>query len=268
MFEDAIKDPPLVAPLNHRVFIPIKALSERCHGKNWATLHGKPLWRIAVCRALSIFRQVVVDTDDLNILDGEAYRPWVRQLKDLDEPATWDERLIIIPRHPSLLRPDTNGNDLYKYWDDIAPPEDPTVNQLYCTAPFVHSSEIRWALYRLSECQGDLSAATPGNTMHDFTWTWDGYQMKRQYEGLPRSQDINGRLIESTAFYTTMRNQDHRTPDLKTAVLDVNSSISGLDINTEQDLYIAQAVASRMINDGDDSGNGDFSDFRRAWLAA
>ena len=254
MFEHLMHSPTTDNP-GHRVFIPVKAVSERCPDKNWAQLGpgSRPLWARAVVQALKVFQHVAVDTDDLRILDHPQLQQYIVTHADLDNPKVWERRLIIFPRHPSVLGAQTNGVDLYRCWDDLAPEADSYIAQWYCTCPFQATKAVQWALHRLENTEPEvIDAVCLGRWVNEFTWTVDHQHRqppKRDYQGLPRSQDLLQRLQETTGFYVTRRGCDHRTPDGRTVVLAVETALEALDINTEDDLFICQAVEAQAARD-------------------
>lgn len=245
VFSHILKTSPAYKPDNAQpaiCYIPVKATSLRCPGKNHAKIGGHPIWHIAVARALRVFDKVVVDTDDLEILDDPALAEHRESLNDFNGP---HGRLAIIPRHPSCLAPSTNGNDLYKVWDSYTP-QGHLVAQFYVTCPFIHTTTLAQCWQQAST--PTLQAATVCRQVYEFVWEYEEKTdwFVPNYTGLPRSQDLAPRIVETTAIYITKKDCDTRTPLDHTGLTFIDCSVQALDINSLSDLLIAQSVGNAL----------------------
>lgn len=207
-------------------FIPIKANSERVPGKNLRILNGKKLYQY-ICehvKQADVFDDVYIDTNSAEI-------------------ASYAEKMgfHVLKRKPELAQNTANGNDLLVYHYRLYPEYD-YYFQLFATAPYLQPETIRKCFDRLttSEVYDSVFTATEN---HGFYWL-NHTPINYRPSVLPRSQDMLPVIEESTGLYGIKREslEKYRCRIGKLPCIYAVSKFEAVDINTEEDLKIAEFV--------------------------
>lgn len=213
-------------------FIPIKANSERVPGKNFRVLNGKKLYQY-ICehvQSANIFDDVYVDTNSEEIAD---------YAKSMN--------FHVIDRKPELAKNTANGNDLLVYHYETFPDYD-YYFQLFATAPYLQPDSIKACFNTLISSE-EYDSCFTATENHGFYWL-NGMPMNYRPGILPRSQDMAAVIEESTGLYGICRDslQRYRCRIGKKPYIHTISKFEAIDINTEEDLRIAEFVGKVIYN--------------------
>lgn len=213
-------------------FIPIKANSERVPGKNFRVLNGKKLYQY-ICehvQTANIFDDVYVDTNSEEIAD---------YAKSMN--------FHVIDRKPELAKNTANGNDLLVYHYETFPDYD-YYFQLFATAPYLQPDSIKACFNTLISSE-EYDSCFTATENHGFYWL-NGMPMNYRPGILPRSQDMAAVIEESTGLYGICRDslQRYRCRIGKKPYIHTISKFEAIDINTEEDLRIAEFVGKVIYN--------------------
>lgn len=213
-------------------FIPIKANSERVPGKNFRVLNGKKLYQY-ICehvQTANIFDDVYVDTNSEEIAD---------YAKSMN--------FHVIDRKPELAKNTANGNDLLVYHYETFPDYD-YYFQLFATAPYLQPDSIKACFNTLISSE-EYDSCFTATKNHGFYWL-NGMPMNYRPGILPRSQDMAAVIEETTGLYGICRDslQRYRCRIGKKPYIHTISKFEAIDINTEEDLRIAEFVGKVIYN--------------------
>lgn len=207
-------------------FIPIKSNSERVPGKNLRNLNGRKLYQY-ICenaKKAEVFDAIYVDTNS-------------------EEVASYAESigLIVIERKPELAKDTANGNDLLVYQYQLYPNYD-YYFQLFATAPYLQPASIKACFDRLTSSTTYDSCFTATEN-HSFYW-YAGTPVNYRPGILPRSQDMLPVMEETTGLYGISKEalEKYRCRIGKNPYIHVVDKFQAVDINTEEDLKIAEYV--------------------------
>lgn len=213
-------------------FIPIKANSERVPGKNLRVLNGKKLYQY-ICehvKEAAVFDDVYIDTNSSEI-------------------AEYAETMGFhaLERKPELAQNTANGNDLLIYHYTLCPEYD-YYFQLFATAPYLQPETIRKCVSYLtsSEVYDSVFTATEN---HGFYWL-NGTPINYRPGILPRSQDMLPVIEESTGLYGITKEslEKYRCRIGRKPYIYPVSKFEAVDINTEEDLKVAEYVGKVIFN--------------------
>jgi len=208
-------------------FIPIKSNSTRVKSKNFRELNGKKLYKYIIenCMEADCFDMIFVDTDSDEIKDYCL----------CDMPSN----VFSIHRNPELAKDTANGNDLiidaqsrhsgYDYY-----------YQCFATAPFLKSETIRQCVERLESSREYDSIFT---ATEELGWYWLNNQpVNYQPNVLPRSQDANKVLKESTGMYGITKESllKYKCRIGAKPIQYLVSEIEAIDLDTEEDFLYAE----------------------------
>lgn len=213
-------------------FIPIKANSERVPGKNLRVLNGKKLYQY-ICehvKEAAVFDDVYIDTNSSEIAEyAEAMG------------------FHALERKPELAQNTANGNDLLIYHYTLCPEYD-YYFQLFATAPYLQPETIRKCVSYLisSEVYDSVFTATEN---HGFYWL-NGTPINYRPGILPRSQDMLPVIEESTGLYGITKEslEKYRCRIGRKPYIYPVSKFEAVDINTEEDLKVAEYVGKVIFN--------------------
>lgn len=207
-------------------FIPIKSNSERVPGKNFRVLNGKKLYEYIIEHSLAagIFNDIFIDTNS-------------NEIKKFAE----NLGCKVIERRAELARNTANGNDLLNHHFELFPKYD-YYFQLFATAPYLQPSSIK-------ACADTLT----GSSVYDSCFTAVKHQgffwlnnTSINYRPciLPRSQDMLPMIEETTGLYGITRQalEKYRCRIGAKPYIHFVSKFEAVDINTEEDLKIAEQV--------------------------
>jgi len=207
-------------------FIPIKAHSERVPGKNLRMLNGKKLYEY-ICenvKLANVFDAIYIDTNSEEIAD------YARK-----------QGFFVIDRKPELALNTANGNDLLVA-HFLQFPEYDFYFQLFATAPYLQPASIRACYHKLTSSTKYDSCFTATEN-HSFYW-YAGTPINYRPGILPRSQDMLPVMEETTGLYGISRSslEKYRCRIGSNPYIHVVSKFEAVDINTEEDMAIAEHV--------------------------
>lgn len=215
-------------------FIPIKANSERVPGKNFRILNGKKLYEY-ICehvKEADVFDDVYIDTNS-------------------EEIKTYALKMgyKIIERKPELAKNTANGNDLLVYHFEQFPQYD-YYFQLFATAPYLQEETIRYCVEKLVSSE-EYDSCFTATENHSFYWL-AGNPINYRPGILPRSQDMLPVIEETTGLYGISREslERYRCRIGRKPYIHTVSKFEAVDINTEEDLKVAEFVGKVIYNLG------------------
>lgn len=213
-------------------FIPIKSNSERVPGKNFRVLNGRKLYEYILLHVLEsdCFDDIFVDTNSNEITE------YCQEM-----------RINTIEREPWLAGNSANGNDLLCHHQTLYPNYD-YYFQLFATAPYLQAKSIKKCADGLLGSEYYDSCFT-AISHHGFYWL-NNLPVNYRPGILPRSQDMSPLIEETTGMYgitskalTQYKSRIGRKP----YVCEV-SKFEAIDINTEEDLKIAEYIGKMYWN--------------------
>ncbi len=207
-------------------FIPIKANSERVPGKNFRDLNGKKLYRY-ICEHVQqadVFDDIYIDTNSEEIAEYAASMSFK-----------------VIERKAELAKNSANGNDLLVYHYENHPEYD-YYFQLFATAPYMQPNTIKKCFNILISSE-EYDSCFTATENHSFYWL-AGNPVNYRPGILPRSQDMLPVIEETTGLYgiTAEALNKYRCRIGKNPYIHIVSKFEAVDINTEEDLKIAEHV--------------------------
>lgn len=213
-------------------FIPIKANSERVPGKNMRQLNGKKLYQY-ICehvKAADVFDDVYIDTNSSEIAEYAVAMGF-----------------NVIERKPELALNSANGNDLLVFHYEQFPCYD-YYFQLFATAPYMQPQTIKKCYERLITSD-EYDSCFTATENHSFYW-YAGMPINYRPGILPRSQDMMPVVEETTGLYGISRDSlsKYRCRIGKKPYIHCVSKFEAIDINTEEDLKIAEYVGKVIYN--------------------
>ena len=215
-------------------FIPIKEHSERIPGKNFRLLCGHKLYECILEHVIeaNCFDKIFVDTNSSEI---KSY--------------ALEKGISVIDRLDFLAKDTANGNDLLIHHSDLYHDFD-YYFQLFATAPFLQGKTISTCAEKLlSSAEYDsVFTATQDN---GFYW-FNGQPVNYRLGILPRSQDMVPIVEETTGLYgiSTGVLDKYRCRIGKNPYVQIVSKFEAVDINTEDDLKIAELIGKAYWNFG------------------
>lgn len=211
-------------------FLPAKGLSKRVPGKNMRLFNGEPLFVYTLKKLLKnpCIDEVYLDSEDDEILEiGE-------QLGSK-----------LIKRKPELASNDTDGHELFVNEIEQVPHADIYIQAL-CTSPFVTQNTVCKAIDLLKNTNG-YDSVVVGDYKRQYTWDegMPAYGNGR----IPNSDDLPATQVEAMSLYVingkTAREKKRRF-GYYPYFMQV-SPIELIDVNTEEDLTLAETVAKGML---------------------
>ncbi len=166
--------------------IPIKQNSQRVKNKNFKKVNNIPLYELTLKKLKKCnFDEVYVDTDS-----DEIKKYCVKN------------KINIIHRLKSLSKNTANGNDLLNYHAKIIDAD--FYFQLFITAPLIKISSINNCISILKKSKKHDSILTVQSL---YTWFWFKKKpVNYNPKILPRSQDAQPIIVETTALYGIKKN--------------------------------------------------------------
>ena len=213
-------------------FIPIKSNSERVPGKNFRILNDKKLYE-HICehvKEANIFDDVYVDTNSEEIMD------YAKKMG-----------FKVIVRNPELAKNTANGNDLLVE-HFLNHPDYDYYFQLFATAPYLQPKTIKACVQKLLNSE-DYDSCFTATENYGFFWLSNN-PMNYRPGILPRSQDMLPVFEESTGLYGISRDSldKYRCRIGKKPYIHTVSKFEAVDINTEEDLKIAEYIGKVIYN--------------------
>lgn len=207
-------------------FIPIKTNSERVPGKNFRVLNQKKLYEYIIENTLAAecFDDVYVDTNSEEIMEYAE-----------------KQGIKIIPRIAKLAENSANGNDLLVYHQKKYADYDYYV-QAFATAPYLQPYTIKKCINTMVQSEEYDSCFTAVQN-NGFYWV-NGIPANYRPEILPRSQDLVPVMEETTGLYGIKKEslEKYQCRIGRKPYIHVVSKFEAVDINTEEDLLVAEYV--------------------------
>lgn len=210
-------------------FIPIKANSERVPGKNLRMLNGKKLYQY-ICehvKEADVFDDIFIDTNSQEVAE---------YAKNMG--------FRVIERKEELAQNTANGNDLLVYHYEQYPDYD-FYFQLFATAPYMQPNTIR-ECYSILTHSADYDSCFTALENHGFYW-FAGTPINYRPGILPRSQDMMAVVEETTGLYGISNESlaKYRCRIGRKPYIHYVSKFEAVDINTEEDLKIAEFIGNQ-----------------------
>jgi len=217
----------------------MKAHSERVPGKNFRTFCGKPLFRWIVDALLSvdIIDQVVINTDARDLLR--------------EHGLVTGERILVRDRPTELCGDFVSMNAVLA--DDIEHVAAETYVMTHTTNPLLQAGTIETGIreYRESIQAGFDSLFSVTRVQTRF-YQADGSPINHDPDNLVRTQDLEPWFEEDSNLYVFSGASFRATAariGRRPALFEVPHSET-IDIDTEEDWNVAEAVASHLNVDG------------------
>lgn len=153
----------------------------------------------------------------------------------------------VIERKPELALNSANGNDLLVFHYEQFPCYD-YYFQLFATAPYMQPQTIKKCYERLITSD-EYDSCFTATENHSFYW-YAGMPINYRPGILPRSQDMMPVVEETTGLYGISRDSlsKYRCRIGKKPYIHCVSKFEAIDINTEEDLKIAEYVGKVIYN--------------------
>lgn len=215
-------------------FIPIKANSERVPVKNLRVLNGKKLYEY-ICehvKAANVFDDVYIDTNSQEISEYAVKMGF-----------------HIIERKPELATNTANGNDLLVYHCEKFP-EYNYYFQLFATAPYMQPETIKECYNTLISSE-EFDSCFTALENHSFYW-FANTPINYRPGILPRSQDMLPVIEETTGLYGISKDSlvRYRCRIGRKPYMHYVSKFEAVDINTEEDLRVAEHIGKVIFGYG------------------
>jgi CMP-N-acetylneuraminic acid synthetase len=210
--------------------------SERVSGKNYRPLRGRPLYHHITETLLKVgsVDEVVIDTDSEFIkADAERTFPNVR--------------IVTRPRH--LRSGTTPMNDVLL--NTLEEVDADLVVQTHSTNPFLRSETLEAALQEFINRSEEYDSSFSVTKLQARMWSRDAVPINHDRAQLLRTQDLEPVFIENSCFFIF-------TPGLLRAsgtrigahpqMIEMDP-LEAVDIDTEHDWAVAEALAERLVRD-------------------
>ena len=161
--------------------VPIKKNSKRIKGKNFKLIAGKPLYTYLLSKLkFCNFDEVYIDSDS-DVIKNYALK----------------NNFKFINRLKKLSKDTANGNHLLNYHSRIIKAD--LYFQLFVTAPLLSVHNINKCITKLKNSKKNDSIFT---IVKEFSYYWfDGKSINYKNNTLPRSQDLDPVIRETTGLY-------------------------------------------------------------------
>lgn len=166
--------------------VPLKLNSERVPGKNFRLLGDKPLWHfiLATLAKSQIIDNIYVYSSDQAVLEN------------MPGNVRW------LPRHKSLDSPEVTATELFLPAVEAVQDEIQLITHV--TSPFIRPESIDQGLNAI--LSGEHDSAFSVEKCRKYAWL-EGRRVPLNYDpvSIPRTQDIQAVMIESSGFYAFTR---------------------------------------------------------------
>jgi N-acylneuraminate cytidylyltransferase len=220
-------------------FIPIKQRSERVPDKNFRVLNGRKLYEYIIEHVMDAgcFDDIYVDTNS-------------------NEVAQYIKKcgLGYIERKPHLAENSANGNDLLAYHFDQFPDYD-FYFQAFATAPYLQPKSIRNCVNSLLNSSVYDSCFTA--VKHCGFFWFNNIPFNYRPGILPRTQDMTPVIEETTGLYGVSKSalSKYRCRIGRNPLVYPVSKFEAVDINSDEDLVLAEYIGSQYWKYGSNSQN-------------
>lgn len=217
------------------VILPMKEHSERCPGKNWRDLGGRPLWQwiVDTVSAAPFVKRIVINTDSDYLMEN--VRKWQ---SEKSTPAPFS---VFIEKRAPYLEGDHVHMDLILA-DIISRWESPYYLQVHATSPFIRPGSLRTGYIYLTQCIKDSVFSA---SLIRSRGMFDGRPINFGIMSSICTQQNEPIVIENSGFYFFTRDAflqygrricgDHGRVPLR--------PWEAIDVDTPDDFELAQAWA-------------------------
>ena len=211
-------------------FVPAKGSSERIKNKNLRSFNGEPLFMFTLRKLLrcKLIDEVYIDSDSDEILKlGQ------------------NTGALPLKRDASLSNNKTDGNKLF--YNEIKQVQADIYIQHLCTSPFVKESTIERAIHQLVESDKYDSFFL---SKKEKIYQWIDGKPKYDLENIPNSIDIDDTISEAMSLYAVKADsaKKYKRRIGNNPMQIFASPIELIDINNEEDLELAKAVAAGILS--------------------
>lgn len=217
--------------------VPIKQESVRVKNKNFRSFCGRPLYQWIIDKLIQAqsVKKIILDTDS----------PFL-----LEELKGYDERLILSER-PVHLRGDfANINELYQY--DMSLVDHEHFLLTHCTNPLIRVESIDLAVADYFDNLDKFDSLIAVNTIQKRLFDTNGRPINFDYHTLLRTQDLPPIYEENSNIFifskTSFARNGGRTGS-PALLFTKQSYLETLDIDTEEDFLLAEAIGMRMLEE-------------------
>lgn len=218
--------------------LPMKANSQRVKGKNFRSLHGKPLFRWILDSLLAVpeIDEVVINTDARHIL--------------AENGLTDSDRVRIRDRKPELCGDTVSMNLILA--DDIAAMQADTYLMTHTTNPMLTPSTIKAGLdtYHAGVAAGTADSLFTVNKIQTRFYRADGSPVNHDPDNLIQTQDLEAWYEENSNLFIfsgpSFAGTNARIG--KKPILHEMNKMEAVDIDTPEDWALAEAIASLQMS--------------------
>lgn len=210
-------------------FVPIRLNSQRVEGKNLRLLGGEPLMTYLL-RSLIGAKNI----DEVYVYCSNA---------DIKEYLP--EGVKFLQRDERLDSNTTLGREIY---DAFTREVEADIYVLaHATSPFIKTRTIEDAVAKVQS--GDYDSAFSAEKIQTFAW-WQGQPLNYSFENVPRTQDLEPLLVETSAFFIFQRElwmEHHRRIGFRPYAA-ITDRIESIDIDNPDDFLLAEAIVTAGLN--------------------
>ncbi len=211
-------------------FVPVKGSSERVPSKNTRPFNGEPLFAFTVRKLLrcKFIDEVYVDSEDSDILE-------FAQIIGA----------IPLPRNPKLATNKTDGNQLF--YNEVKQINADIYIQHLCTSPFIYEETIEKAINELKN-NNKIDSITLGAKTKEYNWK--NNKPTYDIENIPNSVDLPDTITEAMGLYLIKKDSADKSKRRigYSPKMIFGTPIELIDVNTEDDLKLATAVAAGILS--------------------
>lgn len=215
--------------------LPIKENSERVKGKNFRNFIGKPLyyWVLNKLIASKYISEIIIDTDS-NYL--------------LEKLNNYNGKIILVERPEKLRGGLIPMNDIIKY--DISLVNNQNFLQTHCTNPLISIQTIDCAIEQYFENIDEYDSLFSVNKVQKRLYSSDLKPINHDLNKMLRTQDLEPVYEENSNLFVFSKesfkeNNNNRIG--KKPFLFEQNYLEALDIDTEEDFLITEAVYEKVI---------------------
>lgn len=216
--------------------LPMKAHSERVHGKNFRNFNGKPLfrWMLDTLLGTKEIDRVVINTDARDVL----------RRYGLEE----SPRVVVRDRKREICGDLISMNVIVA--DDVANVPADIYLMTHVTNPLLSTATIRAALARYVEAltEGSADSLFAVNRVQMRFYRQDGSPVNHDPSRLVRTQDLEPWYEENSSLYLFNRRSMAATGTRigKQPILFETPELESIDIDTPEDWTIAELVCREV----------------------
>lgn len=213
--------------------LPIKKNSERVQGKNFRTFLGRPLFEhvLATLDGSKLLNRILVDTDS-EWLIGHLAERW--------------PNVSTLRRPNRLAQGTTPMNEVLQH--TLENSSENFFLQVHATSPLLTSETVDRAIEFFWEHWPDHDSLFSVTRRQERLWSKDRVPLNHDPRVLLRTQDLDPFFVENSCLYLFNREVFVREGGRigKSPALFTTPEVQSLDIDTEEDFLIAEAVAARI----------------------